>query len=196
MAKSKSPIKLLEEGITSLDWELIAQAYEALSGESIEIPSSNDDSAILQRIRNILNKESSQVEIAKEKPKRKVSKKIEKERSAKRSSQNDDDIELDIEDHTVRTKGSGPVNKDKHKPIFPCEGTYDPKLAKICQDNINPNRSFPTREEYEPELGECTQCGTEFDLRKSYPMGSTSFRAKGDSEPEIILCEKCQNNPR
>ena len=184
------PVKLLKKGIETLDWSLICKAYEGLTGDSVELPTTLDISAeeTLASIRQLLNNSPS-TKVTDDEPKavaktKKVKKKVEQ---LPKVNNDADEEDLDIEPQVTEVPLSLVNGKVKaNKPVFPYSDHIDPELAKI-----NKSRKIHKegRKAYKAVMRTCA-CGTEFDINKEYPLRSKS--KEDEMAVQGYKCNKCR----
>lgn len=187
-----APIKILKDGILNNDWSLVCQAYEALTGETIDIPNTSTEQLNTEDILEIVLKRLKNTD---QKPIKKSIKKQSKKTSTKSKfkkkelieSLKDDPDEDDIETVDYIPKMvSGPVKGSKKIVL--------PTVHLVDEEEIKLNKSMLRKKEYRDPpkkiMKNCTECKSKFDFNKAYPMG------KIDRRSDIYLCENCQNNSR
>lgn len=177
---SKSPIKLIKDGIIQENWEKVKEGYTLLTGEEIES-----------------SEEAVEETISKKKP---VAKKLNSKTKRKEKFDGESDrageIALNKFNNKLRdgflVSGKVDLSKVKMKTPFDNEIIID-KEETIKNKKLAKQKIRQVRDEYVPDHRKCTQCGNKFDFKKVYPLGVFAGGSNGTGN---LLCSTCQNNRR
>lgn len=188
-----APLQLIKRGIEEGDWVLVAQGYNALTGEEVEVDvglptASLNMHKVIEFLSSLL--EDDRPPDIKSKPAPKTVKKNTKTKAKVKTTKTARAVGVirDSENEPLNmTKlpkvpmQSGAVGGNK-KMFLPAAHLYNESEA---QANSDCARDDEPRESYKPQITKC-KCGSKFDLKKVYPGGII------DKSVEPV-CEKCLN---
>ncbi len=196
-----------KNAIESRDWSRICGIYQDMFDESIEVPSGTSLSReeLMLQLQGLLLKGAEPL-VSKNVPQktRKQAKldKLAEDRvmeTPKKAGRKpkisalvaDSEVEpIDEVDEKAFTRVTGPVNKGRPPPVFPCSHIYSEEVAEITQASARIDKQH--RPPVIQKIKKCDKCNKDYDYNKAYPVGKTSFRTNGDSEKVQELCLKCQ----
>lgn len=81
----------------------------------------------------------------------------------------------------------GAVSVKGSKPTLPFGNATNKEIEKLNKALLNPDKD--RRPAYKEILVKCTECGSNFDYKKSYPIGQVE-------DTGVKLCPKCQSSRR
>ena len=193
-----SPLQVLKDGIINGNWDTVCAGYKQLTGEPIDPPAVKplENSAILNQVLDLLqnptvkreaksapvvNQKQTQKKVSK-KTSKKVGKVVKVAKSTKKIIDEDNVFDSD-QPLGISTSERGPVNAKKRKMNFPTEVLYNPLEE---QDNAEKKVKKIKRHSYKALMRACSECKSQFDFNKAYPVG------KLDGQTKSCLCEDCQ----
>lgn len=179
-----APLQLIKKGIEKGDWSLVAQGYNSLTGEELEIePSKNSGTINMASVIEFL----SNIEIGVPKTTKPI---VKEKRATKPVKKNI----IKVKSKVIKDSENEPLNMNKlpkvpmrsgavggNKKMFePAAHLYDEDEAEA---NLEYARDDEPRESYKPQMAKC-KCGYKFDVKKVYPGGII------DKSVEPV-CEEC-----